>query len=270
MEKIYNYLENHLSEIQAKGKLFFLMNDLKKAFPEYSSNALQMNIKRLSKKNKVRFLMKGFYLIISPEYYYRKVLPPELFIDPLFKSLGRSYYLGLLSASVLHGASHQQAMESYVFINKPALRQTNTEGIKINYIVKSNTPQFGIEKRKTETGYINISGPELTAVDLVEFQNWIGGLNRASTVLHELSEEMSSEKLKAVLQNDFSFSVLQRLGYILDCVLKREELSSVIKTYLKDKKIFRVPLKTNSKKEGFPVHPFWKIIENHKIETDFN
>jgi len=270
MEKTNNYLEDHLVELQAKGKLFFLMNDLKKAFPKYSTNALQMNIKRLSKKNKVRFLMKGFYLIIPPEYYYRKVLPPELFIDSLFKSLERPYYLGLLSASVLHGASHQQAMESYVFINKPSLRQTNVEGIRINYIVKANIPQFGIEKRKTETGYINISSPELTAIDLVEFQHWIGRLNRASTVLHELSEEMSCEKLKAVLQNNFSISVLQRLGYILDCVLQKEELSMVIKNYLSDKKLFRVALKSNSKKEGFPAHPVWKIIENHKIETDFN
>ena len=36
-----------------------------------------------------------------------------------------------------------------------------------------------------------------------------------------------------------------------------------------DKRIFRVPLKAGLKKEGFLVHPVWKIIENFKIETDF-
>ena len=270
MEKIYNYLENHLLEIQAKGKLFFLLQDLRKVFPDYSVNALQMNLKRLSKKNKVRFLMKGFYLIIPPEYFFRKILPPELFIDPLFKYLERPYYLGLLSASALHGASHQQAMETYLFITKPPIRSTNVEGLKINYLVRSTIPQVGVVKRKTETGYINISSPELTAVDLIQFQHRVGGLNRVATLLYELSEEMSAEKLKEVLKNNFSLSVLQRLGYILDCVLHKEDLSLVIKDFLLDKKIFRIPLKSDLKKEGFPVHPVWKIIENYKIETDFN
>ena len=205
--------------------------------------------------------MKGFYLIIPPEYFFRKILPPELFIDPLFNYLERPYYLGLLSASALHGASHQQAMESYLFITKPAIRPTKVEGLKINYLVRATIPQFGVVKRKTETGYINISSPELTAVDLIQFQHRVGGLNRVTTLLYELSEEMSSANLKEILKNNFSLSVLQRLGYILDCVLHKEDLSLVIKDHLLDKKIFRVPLKADLKKEGFPVHPVWKIIK---------
>jgi predicted transcriptional regulator of viral defense system len=160
-------------------------------------------------------------------------------------------------------------MESYIIINKPPIRTTKVEGLKINYAIKSVMPECGIEKRKTDTGYINISGAELTAVDLVEYQNRIGGVNRAATVLFELSDSMKEEKLLEVLNNDISLSVLQRLGYILDVVLNKKELSAVIKDYLSEKKIFRVALKPDSKKEGFKVHPDWKIIENYKIETDF-
>ena len=270
MQKIvHNYLEEYLRDIQANGKLFFSMSDIQNKFPGYSLNALQLNLKRLSRKEKVQFVMKGFYVIIPPEYQNRKILPPELFIDPLFKYLDRPYYLGLLSAAALHGASHQQAMESYVFINNPPIRPTKFEGIKINYVVKSDSPEFGLEKRKTETGYINVSGPELTALDLVEYQHRVGGLNRVSTLLYELSESMKPERLNEVLQNKISLSAIQRLGYILDVILDKKEISSVIKNYLHKKKIFRVPLKADIKKEGFPVHPDWKIIENYKIETDF-
>jgi predicted transcriptional regulator of viral defense system len=268
-ERIYNYLDIYLDNLLAEGKISFSFNQLKNSFPEFSMNALQMNLKRLNKKKKIRHIMKGFYSIIQPEYRSRKIIPPELFVDQLFAYLQRSYYVGLLSAASMHGASHQQAMEYYVFIEKPAIRSTNVEGLKINYMVKNSLPQLGVEKRKTDAGYINISNPELTAVDLIAYQYRIGGLNRASTVLYELSESISPSKLSETLKLNIQLSVLQRLGFILDNVLKKKELASVIKDYLSDKKIFRIPLKPGNKKFGFEVNEDWKVIQNFKIETDF-
>lgn len=268
-ETARNYLEDYISEIQSGGKLYFSLDDIRKRFTTNYETAIKFSLNKLFKKGKIVSVSKGFYLIIPPEYQNRKILPPELFIDALFKYLNKPYYLGLLSAAVFHGASHQQAMESYVISNKPPIRNTKVEGLKINYLVKSVMPGFGIEKRKTDTGYFNISNAELTALDLIEYQNRIGGLNRAATVLYELSESMNADRLQEVLKNDIAFSVIQRLGYILDVMLKKKKLSAVLKTFLSDKKIFRVPLKSDIKKGGFPVHTVWQIIENYKIETDF-
>lgn len=269
-ERAYNYLEFYLQNVQAEGKLYFTLDAVKKEFPNYSENALQTNLKRLSKKNKVRSVLKGFYIIIPPEYYSRRILPPELFLDALFKHLERPYYLGLLSAAAFHGAAHQQPQESYVFINKPPLRPTKVEGIKINYVVKSNLPKIGVEKRKTETGYLNISSPELTAIELIEYQQRVGGLNRVATVLYELTDIISPDKLQEILQNKISIASLQRFGYMLDCVLKKKELASVIENYLTDKKLFRVPLSSTLKKNGAATNLVWKVIENLKIESDFD
>jgi hypothetical protein len=80
---------------------------------------------------------------------------------------------------------------------------------------------------------------------------------------------MHPGKLKEVLKNDTALSVLQRLGYVFDVVLKKKLLAKVISEYLADREIFRVPLKQGMKKNGFKVHPGWKVIENYKIETDF-
>jgi len=266
---IYNYLDKFLDDQLGEGKISFSVNELEKIFPEFSLNALQMNLKRLNKKNKIRHVMKSFYSIIPPEYRQRKIIPPELFIDQLFEYLQRQYYVGLLSAAAMHGASHQQAMEYYVFIDKPPIRPTKVEGLKINYVVKNSIPQYGINKRKTDAGYINISNPELTAVDLIAYQHRIGGLNRASTVLYELSDSMSPSNLKEILNDNIQLSVLQRLGYILEFVLNKNDLADVIKEYLSDKKIFRIPLKSGKKREGFKVNEDWKVIQNSKIETDF-
>ena len=264
-----NYLEDFIAEVQSNGKLYFNLDELKGRYNAKYETAIKFSLNKLFKKGKIVSVYKGFYVIIPPEYKHRKILPPELFIDALFKYLGRPYYTGLLSAAVLHGASHQQVMEYYVIINKPPIRKTMVEGLKINYVVKSVLPQFGIEKRKTDAGYISISNAELTAIDLVEYQNRVGGLNRVATVLYELSDSMNPDKLSEVIKNDISLSALQRLGYILEIVLEKKDLAEVIEVFLNTKKIFRVPLKSDDKKEGFKVHPDWKIIENYEIETDY-
>ena len=266
--KIYNYIDRFISENQANGKLSFSLREVQKKFDTHSFDAIKLSLNRYSRNNRIQSVFKGFYVIIPPKYSQQRILPPELFIDALMKYLERPYYVGLLTAAAYHGASHQKAQEQFVFINKPPIRSTNVKGLKINYIVKSIMPSFGLEKKKTDAGYLNISSPELTAFDLVEFQNRIGGLNRASTVLYELSESMNPDRLEKVLIEKVPFSVLQRLGYILDVVIDKKNLSNVIKEYLSDKKLFRVPLKANLKKAGYPVHKEWKIIENFKVEMD--
>jgi hypothetical protein len=50
-----------------------------------------------------------------------------------------------------------------------------------------------LEKRKTPSGYVKVSSPELTALDLLQFERHIGGLNRAATVIDELSESIKAE-----------------------------------------------------------------------------
>ena len=80
---------------------------------------------------------------------------------------------------------------------------------------------------------------------------------------------MTPQRFENVLKNDIQFSVLQRLGYILDVVLENKELTEVLKKYLSKKRLFRVPLKAGSSKKGARVNADWKIIENFKIETDF-
>ena len=68
-------------------------------------------------------------------------------------------------------------------------------------------------------GWLNISCLELTAVDLVAYQDHIGGLTRAATVLEELSLKLDFTKLDADFLKVASAPAFQRLGYLLDCVL---------------------------------------------------
>lgn len=127
-----------------------------------------------------------------------------------------------------------------------------------------------LESRKTETGYINISSPELTAADLVQFEKRIGGVNRVATVLNELADEIKPGKFNPDYFKSVPVSTIQRMGYLLDRILKRDILSTCLFEECKNTgmNFFRIPLAKSGNTSGFPFDEKWKIIVNAEIEID--
>lgn len=264
----YKYLENYLDELQSSGKISFSWVGLKLRFSGRSENSLKLALNRQVKKGKLVAFYKGFYLIIPPEYRKRKILPLELFIDQFFRFLDREYYLGLLSAAAYYGAAHQAVMESFVFIQKPPMRRSESEGLRVNYLVKSVFPESGIIKRKSDAGYFRISSPELTAIDLVAYYKQAGGMNRVAEVLSELSEQMNAQKLYEILNDSIPVAVLQRLGYILEEVLREADLANPVYDYLSTRNLFPVRLIGDKSGSHCRVNQKWKVIENYSIELE--
>lgn len=254
----------------SNGKNSFSLNEARKAFPTDSDAALKLKLTRLSKKGTIISIYKGYYTIITPQYASRGILPPALFIDGLMKFVERPYYVGLLNAAAFYGAAHQQPQEYYVFTNFPVLRPTKKKNIKINYISKRTLIKPLLENRKTETGFLTISSPELTAADLVQFEKRIGGLNRAATVLDELSETIKPEEIKEDFFKEIPASIIQRLGYLLDKVLQQQTIANYLfeQSLKHGLNFFRVPLKTSTDAKGYPSDNRWKVIVNAKIEID--
>lgn len=257
-------------DLLAKGKISFSLDQVKQAFPTQSETAIKRSLNRLSVKGEIVSIYKGFYLIISSQYASRGILPPAIYIDALMKHLKRPYYTGLLNAAAFHGASHQQPQEFFVFTNFPVLRDTKRKGIRVNYISIKNFPTALLEERKTESGYLKLSSPELTAIDLIQFEKRVGGLDRVTTVLNELSDEIKPEKFNAAFLKEVPSVSVQRLGFILDKVLEKTELAEQLYLSCKKEKIkfYRKPLKASGKVKGFPFDEKWKIIINTDIEHE--
>jgi len=264
-----NYLLNWIEKKQSWGKYVFCLQEVKTDFPDISEQALVLSLSRLSSKGRVLSVYKGFYLIIPPEYASRGLLPPMIFIDSLMNFVDKPYYVGLLSAAALHGASHQQPQEFFVVTNAKQFT-TQRKGLKIRYITKKIIPEDLLEKRKTESGYVFVSNPELTAADVVYYNNRIGGINRAASVLNELVDAMNPRRISGSLINTLTIPTIQRLGYLLDVVLEQKILADkLFSESLKLKKeFFRQPLKAGQVRKGFPKNDRWKIIINTDIEID--
>lgn len=267
-ERIYNYLTGFTEKLQSEGRYAFTLSEVKKTF-ELSEDAIKLALSRLVRKRRIISVRRSFYVIVPPEYSEMGILPPPLFIEELMAFLAKPYYVGLLSAAALHGAGHQQPQEFYVVTVKPTMRQTICKDVRINFSVKSNMPEFGVEELKTDTGMIKVSSPELTALDLIQFENSIGGLNRVVTLLDELAEKLDPIKLQTfVANNNTGTAYLQRLGFILEKILDFKDPAQIIYDNLQTRNCFRIPLKPGAPKTGFPMDKRWKVFENITLESD--
>jgi predicted transcriptional regulator of viral defense system len=264
----YNYLEDFIDNLRSEGRYSFTLMEVKNQF-QISPEAVKKSIQRLGRKNKIVHIRKGFYIIVPPEYSSKGIVPPSFFIPDLMKFLGRDYYLGLLNAASYFGAAHQQPQEYYIITTSPTLRKINNHSVKINFCKKKEWDTRFVMDQKTEAGYVRISSPELTAIDLIFFQDRIGGFDRVSTILEELSTQINPNTLLDCAKTYNIISVVQRLGFILEIVLGKAEIVKPLKKYLQRTKYFPLFLNPSSPiKPELQIENDWKIIQNIIVEPD--
>jgi predicted transcriptional regulator of viral defense system len=268
MDKEKLTVRNYIDRLQSKGRYTFLKSELNSS-TGLSAGAIDLGLNRLLKKHRIAMIRQGFYIIVPIEYQTSGVLPAAWFIHQLMDYLELPYYVALLSAAAIHGAAHQKPQEFQVITNQ-SLRTIHIRGLRIRFFKKSDLDmKTGLEQIKAENGYINVSVPERTALDLIRYAGQIGGLNRAATVLGELSEKIDPSRLLKNVQNEKSLCYIQRLGFIMD-LLGFEKLTEKFSDWLKEKKPVKTALDPALpvKKEAFNAK--WRLYINADIDTDIS
>lgn len=261
----YNYLEVFLNDIRSKGRYSFTLEEVKNQFKK-SDKAISQNLYRLKSQKKIVQIRKEFYALLPPEYAKQGIIPTSLFIDDMMNALGKKYYVGLVSAAAIYGAAHQQPMETFIVTEKPAMRNIKNKKIKLNFFVKKVWNNEDIVAVKTDAGYVNVSSPELTALDLLYYVEQIG-INRAITILEELVEVIKPVNLSRTAKSYPQTAAIQRLGYLLEFELHNDKLSQVLFKIIVNKKGVNIPLMPGKNKIG-ESNAKWRIIHNVKIESD--
>lgn len=238
--------------------------------PEATATALKRSLNRETRKGNILSVYKGYYVIIPPKYKSRGMLPTAQFIDGLMHYMERRYYVGLLSAAAWYGAAHQQPQEFFVITELPALRNTQKKGIKINYVSRKRFPENYLMQKNTETGQVTLSHPLLTAIDLIQFDKRVGGINRAASIIAELMEQIKRRDISETVLHFAPVTVLQRLGYLLEFHTGHTGMAGHLFDLLnkKDIPLYRTPLKTNVPGNGSIVENRWKVIENTELEME--
>ena len=103
-------------------------------------------------------LRQGFYVVVPPQYASWGAPPPAWYIDALMRREGQAYYVGLLKAAELHGATHQAVMEFQVVTAKRLPRIRAGRSLIVFHFRKDmKAVTAGIEDRKTDTGTMKVS-----------------------------------------------------------------------------------------------------------------
>lgn len=204
----------YLTHLLSRGQVVFTAAQAQEDLG-ISKGALLDAAERQQRRKHLIAPRRGFYVIVPPQFLSWGAPPPPWYIDALMKHEARPYYVGLLKAAELHGATHQAVMEFQVITDKRIPRiKAGRSAIAFYYRKDMRAVTDGMQDHKTDSGSMKISGPELTALDLVRYPHAAAGLDHLATVLTDLCERIDSLGL-ATISDSFERAVLQRLGYLL-------------------------------------------------------
>ena len=122
----------------------------------------------------------------------------------------------------------------------------------------------------TRSLFLKISSPTLTAADIIQYEKEIGGLNRACTVLNDLTELLDFTKTPDSFFKTVSTATIQRLGYLLENAVESPTVANQLyeKALQANCSFQTIPLKIGKTTEEKMTDRKWKIIINTKIEID--
>jgi len=217
MLKPRSTLANYMTTLQSGGRISFTRAEAIAALG-ITPAAFLKAAARLQKRRTLLNPRQGFYVAVPAQFLSWEAPPPAWYIDALMRHERRPYYVGLLKAAELHGASHHAVMEFQVVTDRqlPKIR-AGRSWITFHFRKDLEAVRDGVVERKTDTGTMKVSSPELTALDLLRYIHVAGGMDAVATVIADLGEKIDGAKLAAMAAH-CDRACVQRLGYLLDWV----------------------------------------------------
>lgn len=253
---------------ELRGRCTFSLEEVRSSFPDKTESCIRSALSRMVATGTIKSVYRGFYVIIPVQYQLKGNVPVTYYVDDLLRWLGRNYYVGLLSAASIYGASHQRAMRTQVVIDGAQL-STIAKDSPIDFVLRQRIPDDLLIPKNGEMGVIMYSSPELTTVDLVQYAQHVGGYQRAATVLAELLDEVDIEKMADVIPY-VTTATMQRLGALLDLVLYEQEKADALFRIIKEADCVRKSiLLSNAHPKNLSAESNrWHVNMNIDIEID--
>ncbi|MCD5416082.1 type IV toxin-antitoxin system AbiEi family antitoxin [Candidatus Bipolaricaulota bacterium] len=265
MKKRARSLNSWVNEIQRVGRYTFTREE---AIRELSlhTNTLEKSLQRATSQGRILRLRRGFYVIVPLEYAVVGAVPTEWFIDDLMKFIGKSYYVGCLSAAAWYGASHQRVQEMQVVVPEH-VRGIESRAVRIRFLRFAGMSEALTTSRRTHTGDIPVSTAEWTAIDLIRFQKHYGSMDAAATVLIELAEGLNADDLTAAAGRERTNAYLQRLGWLLE-FLGQDRLTRSLHSIVINRNPSYTPLNASLSNRSGRRDLRWRILVNEEPEAD--
>ena len=263
----------YLDQLRYEGKRYFtserIRHDLK-----LSDDAARSGLYRLKKDKKIISPVNGLYVVVPPEHRPCGSIPARELVPIIMRHLKADYYVGLLSAGLFFGATHQKPARFQVVTNKRIKHSLEFGSVVIELVYKNSLDGLPTQNFVVDTGYLKVATPELTAIDLFKYSKRSGGTSHIATVFSELTLEIDENKLIALAEKLGEVCQIQRLGFMLERISvfededKKEKIIRTLAKYLKNSNRPYVALAPYISIAGHPKCKKWKIIENTDFESD--
>lgn len=253
-----------ITELVARGRYSFTSAEARLALGS-SKDAIKLALNRLIKQGTIASPGRGFYVIVPPEYRALGSLPADQFIPALMTHYGQPYYAGLLTAAQYHGAAHHRPQE-FQIVTAPARRSIAVGSVRIAFFLRKNITEIATQDLNTPRGTLRISTPEATALDLVGYQERIGGLEQVATVLVDLANEIDPDKLAEAAKTS-PVPWAQRLGYLLERIEAHDKTKS-LKAYVGNHARDVTRLLPSATTETIERNGDWKLDVNVSVEPE--
>ncbi|MBK8167956.1 MAG: type IV toxin-antitoxin system AbiEi family antitoxin [bacterium] len=250
---------------QSQGR-YTLIRDDALATLGTSESALKKAAQRLGAKGRLAIPHRGFYVTVPLEHRLAGAPPPDWYIDDLMMHLGRSYYVGLLSAAALHGAAHQQPQEFQVVTDRQLRPMAAGRG-RIRFFTRRYLATVPVMEVKTETGVMRVASPEVTALDLLSHLDAAGQLGHVAAVLVELAPKIDPGLLLEAARRENGLPNTQRLGYLLDLVGAGEAGARLAEWVAERRPRYRA-LRPDRPSGEAQKDRRWRLLINEKIAPD--
>ena len=263
-------LQKWIKDRAIHGYPTFSIEDVRESEMYSSEQIMKNELNRLCSNKTIVNVYRGFYVIIPVHYVLRGSVPATYYIDQLMTYLSKPYYVCMLSAAELLGVAHQRPQQFSVMTTYPRRQLVTTRNVTTDWFYRDTMPEDALVIKNTETGTIRISNSLLTAADLVQNQQHVGGLSRVATILEELTEQIDIDSQFPALISFVKTVAWQRLGYILENVIEDRVTADKLFEQLRASSARMVykPLSTSAEDNPSSRDSRWKININVEIETD--
>ena len=116
----------------------FSIDEVRAAFPSLSANVLTMSLSRYRAKGRLQAVHRGFFVVIPPHYALQGRVPDSYYVTQLMTYLKRPYYVSLLSAASLWGASHQAVMLTHLMTRLPQSSTSREKNNTLRWFYRSH------------------------------------------------------------------------------------------------------------------------------------
>jgi predicted transcriptional regulator of viral defense system len=170
----------------------------------------------LKQKKILTPIKRGFYVFTPIESVKSGIRINELLIPSVFFPR-KNYYIGYSTMFNYYGFTDQLFQTVYV-INTSLSKERSVSGVSYKFIKVPQNRMYGIETINIQGSDVPVSSRERTLVDMVYFNNPVGGINSAIGILKKEIEKGSCNVKKLIeLASVFPVVMVRKhIGVVLE------------------------------------------------------